>query len=489
MRKIIDITNRFGNVDISEIQINPKSRDEIDKTLRGLQYLFTNTEIRAEILKLLDEELLPKVSKNNGRQGMDLWKILVLGLIRQVSDLDYDKLHNLSNEHRTIRAFLGHDSWEWGDTSKYELQTIKDNVKLLTPELIDKINKIVVDCGHNLLGGKKKDELHVSIDSFVIKTDVHYPTDISLLFDAIRKSIQLTANLCTDYNLSEMRQSNYQLRKIKTLFRKAQKANQSNSPNKEERKKSTHKDYLTEVQKAETKVNEVIKIILEKVAPSPILLARILEIDRYMHWVSHQKSLVERRVLNDEVIPHSEKVHSIFEPHTRWISKGKAGVMVELGLPVTIAKDQHGFILGYKIMETESDVDVAVPLTEQLTNQYPTIISESFDKGFWSKSNREGIGKLVPKVIMPKKGRLNKEEEKEHSTKEFKTLRKKHSAVESSINGLDHTGLSKCYDHGIHGFKRCVSLSILARNIHTLGVILLEKQEKQRRRKRHKQAA
>ncbi len=196
MRKIIDITNRFGNVDISEIQINPKSRDEIDKTLRGLQYLFTNTEIRAEILKLLDEELLPKVSKNNGRPGMDLWKILVLGLIRQVSDLDYDKLHNLSNEHRTIRAFLGHDSWEWGDTSKYELQTIKDNVKLLTPELIDKINKIVVDCGHNLLGGKKKDELHVSIDSFVIKTDVHYPTDISLLFDAIRKSIQLTANLC-----------------------------------------------------------------------------------------------------------------------------------------------------------------------------------------------------------------------------------------------------------------------------------------------------
>ncbi len=156
MRKIIDITNRFGNVDISEIQINPKSRDEIDKTLRGLQYLFTNTEIRAEILKLLDEELLPKVSKKNGRPGMDLWKILVLGLIRQVSDLDYDKLHNLSNEHRTIRAFLGHDSWEWGDTSKYELQTIKDNVKLLTPELIDKINKIVVDCGHNLLGGKKK---------------------------------------------------------------------------------------------------------------------------------------------------------------------------------------------------------------------------------------------------------------------------------------------------------------------------------------------
>lgn len=489
MRKIIDIKNRFGNVDISEIIINPKSRDEIDKTLRGLQYLFTNTEIRAEILKLLETELLPKVSKKNGRPGMDLWKILVLGLIRQVSVLDYDKLHNLSNEHRTIRAFLGHDSWEWGDTSKYELQTIKDNVKLLTPELVDKINKIVIDSGHNLLGGKKKSELHISVDSSVTKTDVHYPTDYNLLFDSIRKSTQLLANICQFHKMSDMRQSKSRLQKIESKAREVQKANRSTNDNKETLKVTAYKEYVLLVQKLEAKVKEVIHKVLSTVEVTPLLLAQIAEIEKYLKYADHQISLIERRVFNGEVIPNSDKIHSIFEPYTRWISKGKAGVLVEFGLPVTIAKDQHGYILAYKIMETESDVDVTVQIMAELVKNYDTIKSASFDKGYWSKDNRVEIGKLVQKVIMPKKGRLNKEEAIEQSEKEFKVLRNKHSAVESSINGLNHTGMEKCYDHGIDGFRRAVALSVLARNIHTLGVQIMEKEAKQRKRKPHKKVA
>ena len=90
---------------------------------------------------------------------------------------------------------------------------------------------------------------------------------------------------------------------------------------------------------------------------------------------------------------------------------------------------------------------------------------------------------------MPKKGRLNKDEIEEHNSKEYKILRQHHSSVESSINGLNHTGLDKCYDHGIGGFKRCVSLSILARNIHTLVVAIIAKEEKQHKRKPHKKSA
>lgn len=156
MRVVLANQSNFGNVDISEIKTNPKSRDEIDKAVRGLQYLYTNIEIRTQIFKLLEEELLPKVSLKNGRPGMDLWKVLVLGVMRQVCNWDYDKLHNMSNNHTMIRELLGHSTSDWGDKYQYELQTIKDNVTLLSPELLDKINKIVVDSGHKLLGGKKK---------------------------------------------------------------------------------------------------------------------------------------------------------------------------------------------------------------------------------------------------------------------------------------------------------------------------------------------
>jgi len=90
---------------------------------------------------------------------------------------------------------------------------------------------------------------------------------------------------------------------------------------------------------------------------------------------------------------------------------------------------------------------------------------------------------------MPKKGNLNKAEKEIQSTDEFKQSRKQHSSVESSINALNHSGLDKCYDKGISGFKRCVSLSILARNMHTLGNDILESEKKIKRRKKYTKRA
>jgi len=156
MRKTLENQMTFGSVDISKIKTDPKSRDEIDKAVRGLQYLYTNTEIRDGIFKLLKESISPNASKRTGRPGMDLWKILVLGVIRLVCNIDYDKLHHFANYDLMIRELLGHPRSDWGEPHRYELQTIKDNVSLLTPELIKKINVIVVNAGHNLLSNKKK---------------------------------------------------------------------------------------------------------------------------------------------------------------------------------------------------------------------------------------------------------------------------------------------------------------------------------------------
>lgn len=299
----------------------------------------------------------------------------------------------------------------------------------------------------------------------------------------------MTASLCSDYKLSDLRQYRHNLRNIKQLYRLSQKSKLSNSPLKEDIKKKCHRQYIEVVQKSAGKIYEVIPQILAKSGSNTLVLIRILEIDKYMNYLSHNISLIERRIFNGEVIPNSDKIHSVFQPHTRWISKGKAGVLVELGLPVAIAKDQHGFILDYYIMETESDVDVAVPLLEKIKKNYGTIRSASFDKGFWSKQNRQLVGALVQIPVMPKKGRLNKEEQIEHSTEEYIRLRKQHSGVESSINGLNHMGMDKCYDHGIIGFKRWTALSVLARNIHTLGANIQKKQAKRRKRKPYKKVA
>ena len=140
-------------------------------------------------------------------------------------------------------------------------------------------------------------------------------------------------------------------------------------------------------------------------------------------------------------------------------------------------------------MEKTNDVDIPVPLTKRAKEKFPAIKSSSYDKGYWSPANRLAMDSLVEIPVMPKKGYLNKLEKAEESDNKFVNLRRKHSSVESSINGLDHCGLDKCYDHGISGFKRCVGLSILARNIHTLGKHIQEKEEKRKIRKKYKKAA
>ncbi len=192
-----------------------------------------------------------------------------------------------------------------------------------------------------------------------------------------------------------------------------------------------------------------------------------------------------------EKIPHDEKIFSIFEPHTEWISKGKAGLPVELGLRVCIVEEQYRFILHHQVMQKQTDDKIAVFIVEETLKRFPTLSSMSFDKGFHSVKNQKELASLLEQVTLPKKGRLNKTEQARQSSPEFKRHRRQHSAVESAINALEHNGLDICPDHGIEGFKRYTSLAIVSRNIKRLGAVIrqqaLEKEE--RRRGPYKKAA
>ena len=152
MRTVLNPQMQFGTVDISKITFDPKSRDDIPQVLRGLQYIYSHPDLRAEVFKILEENIAPGKDKKNGRPGMELWKIFVLAVVRVNLNTDYDRLHELANNHLVMRQMMGHSTVF--DRSYYELQTIKDNVQMVTPEMLDKINQVVVKAGHKLL--KKK---------------------------------------------------------------------------------------------------------------------------------------------------------------------------------------------------------------------------------------------------------------------------------------------------------------------------------------------
>ena len=110
-----------------------------------------------------------------------------------------------------------------------------------------------------------------------------------------------------------------------------------------------------------------------------------------------------RRVVNDETIPHSEKVFSLFEEHTEWISKGEAGAPEELGLKVCVVDDQFGFILHHQVMENQSDDQVAIAMIAEAKRKFSALNACSFDKGFHSPQNQQKLNKLLDHVVLPER--------------------------------------------------------------------------------------
>jgi len=492
MRVVQPAQTQIGELKIADIKIDIKSRDDIPQILRGLQHLYLNIESRAKVFALLETHIQPAVSKNTGRPGMNLWTIFVMGVLRLDLNWDYDRLHEQVNNHKTIREMLGHSSTF--DEYYYELQTLKDNVRLLTPELLEEVNQVIVEMGHDLVKKKGNEVLRGRCDSFVVETHVHYPTDINLLSDAMRKVITLTGRLCEAHNDSSWRQYSYNEKQVRREMRKVQNKKRARGGKTEAQREKrrleiaeAHRDYIELAGRYLTKARDTLTTL--GVEQSPLLC---LEIQTFIAHADRQIDQIDRRVLQGEQIAHEEKVFSLFEPHTEWISKGKAGVPVELGLRVCILEDHHQFILHHRVMEKETDADVAVEMVKASMSKYPELHSCSFDKGFHSPGNQAALSKELSVVGLPRKGKLSKPAREWESSEPFRQARRGHAAVESAINGLEMHGLDRCRDKGIVGFKRYVALSIVARNLQRVGAILIMKERKRlvrQHRKRLKQAA
>lgn len=488
MRVVQNPQMQIGELDLSQIKFNLKSRDDIPKILRGLQFLYMDVPLRKNIFALLEKRFAPTVDKGNGRPGMPLWSAFVCGTVRLDLNIDYDRLLELTNEHKTLRAVLGHGEY---DSSLYHFQTLKDNVSRLTPELLDEVNQLIVDAGHVLVKKKAGEALRGRCDSFVVETDVHFPTDINLLYDAVRKTITLTARWCERLGLTDWRQYKYNIRHVKRLMRTAQnkKRSKARSPQQQEKNAAlivaAHEQYLELAERYLDKARTTLVELARHACANEFDVVAKLEIDGFMRHAERQIDQTRRRVVLGETIAHDEKVFSIFEPHTEWISKGKAGVPVELGVKVCILEDQHQFILHHQVMEKKTDDQVTVSMVTQARARFPHLNACSFDKGFHSQENQRELPAHLELVALPRKGKLSRQAQVLEQSADFVKARRAHSAVESAINGLEVHGLDMCPDHGIDGFKRYVALAVVARNIHRIGDILwAQEQERVQRRTR-----
>ena len=454
---------------ISSAEFPNNCRDEAPKLLKGLQAIFENESLNLSVFSLLSSRINPKQTKliKSGRKGMGLWEILVLGVMRQGLNSNYDRIHYLANADMPMRTVMGIETESRLNKKQYGLTTIKDNLSLLDEETIEDINDLVVNYGHTLL--KKEEELlRVKADSFPVGANVHFPTDMNLLWDSARKCIDICEWFREHENITGWRKSKSWRREIKSIFRASSKASSSGGKNKTERLQNVVVKYLQLCENLEKKVTDLKHKSIY--CSSVSALSNHLQLEYFHEMLVKHINLIERRILEQEVIPSCEKLYSIFETHSEWLSKGKKFTPVEIGHNVLIATDQFNFILHHRVLEMQTDSQVTKNVAAKLVVKFPNLIeSLSFDKGFYSKVNKEFVEKIIPQTIMPKKGKRTKTEtQKEHKIG-FVKLRNAHSAVESNINQLQHNGLGRCPDRGIKNFKRYVALSVLAYNLHKIG--------------------
>jgi transposase, IS5 family len=475
MRSNYPIQAELGIIPIEKIRIPTKSRDQLAPILFTLQKIHATPKIINQIYALLDEKIRPGISKDKGRPGLTHWQILVLGVVRHARNCDYDQLEDLASHHSLIRQFLNLPAIAGSDltnTPDLTHKTISNNVSHITEEILQDINKIIAQYGHNILSKKNDtpDKIIAKSDTYVLETNVHFPTDINLLWDAARKTIQLIVPLTGAHELPGWRKHKSILAKLKSQMRIVGNISQKGGKNKQQRLEKAALHYLLLARELHGKAIDTINQLKTR-ALSVLEHARLTEIGYYHEMLEKHIDLIDRRIIKGETIPHEEKTFSLFEPHTQWISKGKAGKPVELGRKLLITTDQNQIILDYKILDTADEHPQAPATIERILEQYGpgSIKSISFDKGFSSASNKTAITGQVDQLIMPKKGKRTAAETEEERQADYIKLRHAHSAVESNINSLEQHGLARSRDKGQHGYSRCVGLGVLAYNLHQIG--------------------
>jgi hypothetical protein len=469
MRKRFNPEITLGQALIEDTPIPMHSRDSLAALAISLKALYMSPKYYSQIYTIV-EDCVMRDKKNTGRPGMNLWQVFVLSQVRLCQNITYDKLHWIANFDRVIRQLMGAETDFWQMPKEIGYQSIIDNITLLDEKTIKRLSEVIVAFGHEVHGKKATTLLNTKTDSFVVESNVHFPTDYNLLWDYGRKCMDIvTAILKKHGRIPGWRKLKDWHGELKGLMRTLGKTTASAGKNKDQRVKQATKDYLTKAQALACKIEKGKKAF-------PLLdyvdLAQCISLDRFLELLNKHIDMVNRRLILGQAIPHEEKMFSVFEEYTEWITKGKQHPNVELGKNVAITTDQYGIIIDVHIMEKETDSKIVLDLAIRVFAKYG-VGSWSFDKGFYQKELKLLLKDQIGKLIMPKKGKCNKTEREEETSRSFVKLRKKHSAIESNINELEHRGLDRCPDRGYPHFKRYVGLAVCAYNLKRIGQTLL----------------
>lgn len=444
--------------------LNNAQLDEIDKILEDKQlYEYLESDL---------SKRYPK-TKETGRNSTPVEVIFRLLVLKHLYQISYQEILNCVNENLVLRQFcrvyfnrLPSKSTliRWANLIKHE--TLKQFNQRLT-QLATQLK---------ITNGEK-----VRTDGTVVSTNIHFPSDNSLLVDGVRvlnrhlqqaRKLIIKQNISTDQRLFQNRHRTAKIiaRKIDDLSRTRTQAGS------DQRKLSYQK--LLDVASATLKQAQQVKTILHKAIGKDVnKLVKTFQL--FINRVEQVINQTFRRIVGQEKVPSSEKIVSIFENHSDIICRGKQNVLVEFGHKVWLDEVDGGIISNYRVLKGNPHDTQQLPETiDQHLKQFghpPKQISA--DRGVFSSLN-ENYAKSqgIQQIILPKPGYKSKERQIQEKKRSFYLGRCWHNGVEGRISFLKRCfGFQRCLYHGEDGFERWVGWGIVAHNFLMIGRTLIHK--------------
>lgn len=399
-------------------------------------------------------------SPEKGAKGMTAEQVVRAAIIKQTEGFSYKQLAFHIQDSRCYMKFckVGFADKPWKKSG------LQRNIKALRPETWEFINQtILADARQNNI----EDGRQVRIDCTVTGSNIHEPTDSSLLWDCVRVLNRLMGKACEALpGLNFPYHDHCRRAKRRSLA-------VLNAKDKKGREKA-YKDLLTVTGKTINYAKGAVEE-LKRFRPTDLLGAAVAigvkkELDEYISLAGRVTDQTERRVIKGEQVPSEEKVFSIFEPHTDIIIKDRRDI--HYGHKVCLTGGKSNLILDCVILEgnpADSTLsDVMLDRQEKIYGHYPK--QAAFDGGFASRANLETAkGKGVEEVCFAK-GRGLDAKDMCSSHDIFKKLRNFRAGIESGISWLKRCfGLWRCLWKGFKAFKSYIWSAAVSANLLTLA--------------------
>ncbi len=309
----------------------------------------------------------------------------------------------------------------------------------------------------------------VRVDSTAYETNIHHPTDSSLLRDSFRTLARLMKRSQEEMKLVGL-SHRFHVKKVKKLAYFISRNSNKNNKRTKKKIKSTYRKLIDRVSWI-TEVGWSARVLLLEGSYK----ARVVsgELEHYLPIVEKIIDQAERRVFKGEKVPSVEKVYSLFEEHTELIKRGKAGKPIEFGHKVLLAETGEKFILHYNAMPKQRAdknlLDETIKAHGKIFGKTPEVLAA--DKGFYE--SREQLAKLSEKiktVSICKKGRRTAEEDRRESTEEFKEGQRFRAGVEGTISVLKRAfKLNRCLFRGFKNYAASLGCAVFCHNLVLLA--------------------